>query len=99
MFSETQQHGGFIRKSAVFLYGQREFSIRISTSQQRRPERLHRQDVHRRARSGFRRGDFIWSNLSAVPAYTCKFDFSEADGNADTAGNDNKRRRSTDKET
>ena len=34
-----------------------------------------------------------------MPAYTCKFDFSEADGNADTAGNDNKRRRSTDKET
>ena len=25
-----------------------------------------------------------------MPAYTCKFDFSEADGNADTAGNDNK---------
>lgn len=25
--------------------------------------------------SGFRRGDFLWSGLSAVPAYICKFDF------------------------
>ena len=49
--------------------------------------------------SGFRRGDFLWSGLSAVPAYICKLDFSEADGNADTAGNDHKRRQITDKET
>lgn len=34
-----------------------------------------------------------------MPAYICKLDFSEADGNADTAGNDHKRRQITDKET
>lgn len=58
VFSEMQQHGGFIRKSAVFLYGQREFSIRICMSQQRRPERLHRQDVHRRAHFRFQERRF-----------------------------------------
>ena len=49
--------------------------------------------------SGFRRDDFLWSDLPTVSAYACKFDFSEADGKADTAGNDSKGRRSTDKET
>lgn len=90
---------GIYQKIGVFLYGQREFSIRICMSQQRRQRGCTGRTCTGGRISGFRRGDFLWSGLSAVPAYICKFDFSEADGNADTAGNDHKRRQITDKET
>ena len=90
---------GFIRKSAAFCTD-KGIQHTNSMSQQRRLEsKQQRQDVHRRAH--FRLSGeayFLWSSLSAVPAYICKFDFSEADGNADTAGNDHKRRQITDKE-